>query len=188
MSRQLRSVLVSRSPDQRAGNPASGRHLEACPGCGLDLPHSDGPTHPYIGASAACWALYGHVLNRAYGEPACREVLQLVVDAYACQHPGEPGRRSAQSVGIHLMTLCMVIEDGADPRDGPKLHRRMVTRPSFTWLPPPPDRGEVTVRAVVDTTDAAAYVGAVHRWARAVWGAWDPHHGTVRAWIAPSPR
>jgi len=177
---------VLRSPDQRTGNPASARHLEACPGCGLDLPPSDGTRHPYIGASAACWALYGDVLERAYADPACREVLQLAVDAYACQHPGEPGRRSAQSVGIHLMTLCMVIEDGADPRHGPKLHRRMVARPSFAWLPPPPDRGEVTVRAVGDTTDPIGYVGAVHRWARAVWDAWETHHATIRARIASS--
>lgn len=89
-----------------AGRPTV--HAEsACPGCGLVLPAHDGPRHAYIGASAACWALYGRALERAYNDPSCREVPQLVVDSYACQHPGEAGRRAAQSVGIHLMTLCL---------------------------------------------------------------------------------
>jgi hypothetical protein len=155
----------------------------ACPGCGLLLPVQDGPTHAYIGASAACWALYGRALERSYSDPSCRDVLQLVVDAYACQHPGEPGRRSAQSVAIHLMTLCLVLEDGADPREGPRLHRRMVDRPTFTWLTPPAQRGERTVR---DLLAADAYDGAAWAWARDVWLAWAPHHATVRAWLAAS--
>ncbi len=160
--------------------------VTACPGCGLRLAASDGPVHAYIGASAACWALYGRALERAYADPACRIVLQLAVDAYACQHPGDPARRPAQSVGLHLMTLCMVLEDGADPREGPQLHRSMVARPSFDWLEPPPERGEVTVAVFLDAPNADAYVRAAWSWARDVWRAWEPHHGTVRAWIAPS--
>ena len=166
--------------------PTGPPDASTCPGCGLRLAPSDVPTHPYFGASAACWALYGEALARAYNDPACRDVLQLVVDAYACQHPGEPGRRSAQSVGIHLMTLCMVLEDGADPRDGPKLHRRMVERPSFTWLEPPRERGDVTVAALLGASTSAAYVEVAWAWARATWQAWRAHHDTVRDWIAPS--
>lgn len=162
--------------------------IAACPGCGLRLAASDGPAHPYYGASPACWAVYGRALARAYSDPAYRDVLQLVVDAYACQHPGQPGRRSTQSVGIHLMMLCMVLEERADPRDGPKLHARMVARPTFTWLEPPPDRGRVTVGAVLDAPTGAAYVDAAWAWARDTWRAWKPHHATVRAWIAASLR
>ncbi|MBA2343037.1 MAG: hypothetical protein H0V85_06235 [Thermoleophilaceae bacterium] len=124
------------------------------------------------------------MLERAYADPVRREVLQLVVDAYACQHPGVPERRSAQSVGIHLMTLCMVLEQGADPRDGPKLHKRMVARPDvFTWLMPPEDRGD---RTVLDVLDTDAYAAAVTAWAEDVWAAWVAHHETVRAWIGSS--
>lgn len=145
---------------------------------------SEGPSHPYIGASAACWELYGRVLERAYADPVRREVLQLVVDAYACQHPGEEEGRSAQSVGIHLVTLCMVLEHGADPREGPKLHKRMVARPAiFTWLPPPTARGH---RTVLDVLDADEYAAAVTGWAKSVWGAWEEHHDTVRRWVGPS--
>ena len=155
--------------------------LSRCAGCGLELRVSDGWTHPYIGASPACWERYGCVLERAYADPLRREVLQLAVDAYACQHPGEAGRRSAQSVALHLVTLCMVLEQGADPREGPKLHRRMVARPDvFTWLTPPHDRGHHTV---LDVLDGKAYAAAVTAWAEAVWGAWEEHHDTVRAWV-----
>ena len=171
-------------PTQKAS--MSARDVSACPGCGLRLAASDGPAHPYIGASPACWALYGRALARAYGDPVCREVLQLAVDAYACQHPGSPGRRSAQSVGIHLMTLCLVLEAGADPREGPRLHRRMVARPAFNWLEPPPERGRVTVAALLDAPTSAAYVDAVWAWARDTWRAWQPHHDAVRSWIPPS--
>ena len=154
--------------------------MSTCPGCGLELPAAAGPAHPYIGASPECWALYGRALERAYSDPREREVLQLVVDAYACQHPGEPGRRSAQSVGIHLMTLCLFVEQGAEPREGSKLHGRMVERPELTWLEPPRDRGSVTVAAMIGTAD---YHAAAWEWARAVWSAWSAHHETVRGWL-----
>jgi len=44
---------------------------------------------------------------------------QLIVDAYAVQHPGGGDRRAVQSVGIHLMTLAMFIEDGVDQGSAP---------------------------------------------------------------------
>ena len=73
-----------------------------CAGCGALVPVTDGPTHPYIGASPGCWAIYGEVLAREYGEYAYPPVHRLTVDAYAAQHPGVPSRRSIQSVAIHL--------------------------------------------------------------------------------------
>lgn len=126
------------------------------------------------------------MLARAYNDETGRQVLQLAVDAYACQHPGQPGQRSAQSVGIHLMTLCLVLERGADPREGPRLHKRMVARPTFTSLEPPTDRGALTAADIFETLDAEAYVASVTAWAGAVWGAWSIHHDTVRAWISPT--
>ena len=84
------------------------------------------------------------------------------------------------------MTLCMVLEDGADPRDGPKLHRRMVARPVFAWLEPPPERGGVTVASLLGSSTGAAYVDTAWAWARETWRAWQAHHDVVRAWIAPS--
>ena len=67
------------------------RSFELCPGCGLSLPVVEGPTHPYIGASPSCWALFGQVIAREYGAPAYMKAHQTTVDAYAVQHPGRPG-------------------------------------------------------------------------------------------------
>ena len=68
-----------------------------CQGCGLVLPVRTGPTHPYIGACPACWALFGDVLAREYGDPAYFRPHQVTVDTYAVQHPGTPERRSIQA-------------------------------------------------------------------------------------------
>jgi len=155
----------------------------ACCGCGAVLPAVDGPTHPYILSSPACWATYGEISARTYQDPRRQGVLQVQVDAYAVQHPGVPGRRAAQSVGIHLMTLCLVFERGADPREGPRLHNQMVQRPVFHWLEPPPDRGDVTVLDVLATSSPEGHIAAVNEWGRSVWDAWAPHHAIVRDWL-----
>ena len=155
-----------------------------CPGCGLVLPgQPDAPNHPDIGASGACWALYGEVLAREYEDPAYFRVHQLSVDTYAAQHPGVPERRSIQSLALHLITLCRVLEDEADPADGPELHRRLAKQPEFSWLEPPERIGKITVADVRAASDAAEHERIVRRWAREVWRAWESHHATVRRWI-----
>jgi len=159
-----------------------------CPGCGLVLPaRLAAPTHAYIGASAECWALYGEVLAREYEDPAYFRVHQLTVDAYAVQHPGRPERRSIQSVALHLITLCVVIEQGADPSDGPKLHKGLAKRPGFGWLEPPVPIGEITIADVRRAESSAEHERIVRRWARDVWAAWEPHHATVRHWVDSTP-
>ena len=157
--------------------------MSICPGCGLELPDRAGPTHPYIGASAECWRIYGIVLARAYGTE--RDVLQLVVDSYACQHPGTRSRRATQSVGLHLTTLCLFLEAGVDPRRGSELHRAMAGRTAFDWLEPPATRGEVTVATVAAMHMPGEYREVAWLWARSVWGAWEPHHARVREWARP---
>jgi len=156
----------------------------ACPGCGLELAARPGaPSHPYIGASPECWALFGELLAREYQDPAYFRVHQLTVDTYAAQHPGVPERRSIQSVGLHLMTLCMVVEDDADPLQGPKLHKRFVSRPVFHWLEPPQPNGRLTVADTLGANSPEEHRDAVHAWARDVWDAWAIHHQTVRSWL-----
>lgn len=159
---------------------------EACPGCGALLAPQAGPTHPYIGASPACWARFGEISAREYENHEDLGVHQLTVDAYAVQHPGEPERRSIQSVAVHLMTLGMVIEDGADPRHGPTLHKRIVKRPAFAWLDPPAMEGRLTILHVLEAEDPSAHERAVREWAADVWDAWGPHHYTVRRWLRTS--
>lgn len=154
-----------------------------CPGCGVVLPTVEGPVHPYLNPSAACWALYGELLAAQYGDPDRMAYHQVFVDSYAMQHPGGKDRRAIQSVGLHGMTLCLFVEDGVDPAMGTRLHKLMVTRPVFHWLEPPePDSGWLTVS---DMKAAGKFeLSDVYAWARSVWGEWHQHHETIRRWIS----
>lgn len=152
-----------------------------CAGCGLALPERAGPAHPYIGASPACWARYGEALARAYGDPALRGGFRLGVDAYAVQHPGVEEPRAVRSVGMHLMRLCLLLEDGWPvARANEAMLRIAAARPAVRWLEPPVPNGRLTIEEVVGAED---FLGATERWARDVWGAWAAHHGTVRGWL-----
>jgi hypothetical protein len=124
------------------------QRLVRCVGCGAPVPDVDGPTHAYIGASPRCWQAYGELLARDYGEGRAPPIVELAVDAYAVQHPGVPGRRSGQSVAIHLMILCLVLERGLDPARATRA-RRHYTHRAFPWLAPPASQGEVTVLDVL---------------------------------------
>ena len=92
----------------------------------------DGPTHRYIGASAGCWALYGEVLAREYGDYALYvPVHRLTVDAYAAQHPGEASRRAVQSVAVHLIRLHFRLERDLPHTQANALMLRVSAKASF---------------------------------------------------------
>jgi len=107
---------------------------EVCPGCGRRFPGYSSPVHPYIGSSAGCWAVYGQLLEREYGEFGYPDVHRLTVDAYAAQHPGMPYRQSIQSVAIHLISLHLVLERGASAATVTQAIRAAVRRGGFKWL------------------------------------------------------
>jgi hypothetical protein len=159
--------------------------LSACPGCGLVLPLNGGPTHAYVGASPACWSLYGQLPTafglRAVGATARR----LALDTYALQHPGKPEMRSVQSVAIHAMGLCVVLERGAEERRVKLVLGRRPTRraPALHWLEPPRPNGTLTVQDSLAADGPEDYVTAVWAWAADVWAAWERHHVTVRRWL-----
>ena len=149
--RQYHAAIGRREKGQ-TGMPS----LERCIGCGALVPAIDGPTHPYIGASPGCWQVYGEVLAREYGEYAYPPVHRLTVDAYAVQHPGNPGRRSSQSVAVHLMSLCLVLERGVEPAAATQAIRRHLSgRREFPWLSPPSTPGNITVLDVRDAPHLA---------------------------------
>ncbi len=155
-----------------------------CPGCRGMFPEITGPTHPYMESSPGCWAAYGRLLAREYGDPACYEVHRLSVDAYAVQHPGRPSRRSVQSVGVHLIRLFLFLESGLPAESvNEVMQAAMQIRDSFTWLEPPAGRGEVTVADVVDLPTAEAHCARVQQWAAAAWQAWSGHRETIEKWV-----
>jgi hypothetical protein len=136
--------------------------------------------------SPSCWQRYGELLAAQYSDPGRMAFHQLVVDTYAVQHPDGDDPRAIQSVGIHLMTLCLFLERGTDPSLRTRLHRRMVDRPVFHQLEPPPSRGRLTMLDVPVDADPETARMTVYAWAEDVWRAWDAHHPTVRRWIDES--
>jgi hypothetical protein len=159
--------------------------LSVCPGCRLVLPLNGGPTHAYVGASPACWSLYGQ-LPTAFGLSAVGETARrLALDTYALQHPGRPQMRSVQSVAVHAMGLCVLLERGAEERRVKPVLGRLPTRraPALHWLEPPQPNGSLTVRDGLVADGPESYITAVWAWATDVWAAWEPHHSTVRRWL-----
>ncbi len=155
--------------------------LAPCPDCRALVPDVDGPTHPYLGASPGCWAAWGDLQARGYAEPALRAEMPVAVDAYAAQHPGVRGRRQAQSVWCHLVSICLVVERGWTPAQGIRAKQRLLEHDApFPWLEPPIDPGAVTVLDVA-TAPAPASASLVRTWARSVWDAWVAHHAAIRS-------
>ena len=155
-----------------------------CPGCGVVLAKFDGPTHPYIGSSAACWALYGELLTHEYADLGYPECHRLTIDAYAAQHPGRREIRSIRSVATHLSGLYLVLERGLDGPAATALKNRVLaTEPAFKWLQPPATDGALTIHDVLEMRTEMPHCDAIEAWARSVWGTWQLHHATVRDWV-----
>lgn len=157
----------------------------SCPGCGGSFPLLEGPSHRYMIGSRGCWHAFTCVLAADYVSPERMSFHQLVVDAYAAQHPSGNAQQQVQSVGLHLMTLCLFLEHGADPAQGTQLHRRMVRRPAFHRLERS-DPGGLTVLHVPVEGPAAGARAAAYEWAEAVWTTYRHEHPTVRAWLRES--
>lgn len=157
--------------------------LEVCPSCRGRFASAEGPLHPYMHSSPGCWAAFGQVLAREYSNPALSQVHRLSVDAYAVQHPGDHSRQAIQSVGLHLVRLCLLIERGLPPaRANDAMLRAARHKEQFTWLERPENFGSITVADVVTATAPESHAAAVRAWANEAWRAWAPHHLTARCW------
>ena len=143
---------------------------------------ADGPTDPYGGASAACWALFLEVTVREYGELRYPAVHRLLVDAYMAQHPGYATPAGRRSVVVHLVGLYLTLERGLDDAN---VRRAMAAvfpdKRDVAPLAPVPPLGEVTVASMLDAADLDAHDARARTWARAVWRAWAPFHAQIRA-------
>lgn len=162
--------------------------LERCPDCGAPLPAVDGPTHRYIGASAACWALFS-ALNNA-GEPPLAPAphLALLPDAYAAQHPGVPSPQAIQSVAVHLITLHGVFVRGVTMSQAVWLRQAALVgrdkHARFTWLTPPDLTRGLTVADIVAGATPESRTDLARQYITDVWQAWAAHHATVATWYA----
>jgi hypothetical protein len=140
--------------------------------------------HPYINASAECWELFGMLQTlemERFGYPRAHRV---VVDAYAAQHPGDgTDRRDRQSVVVHLTSLCLLTERGADPSYAASVLRRMTSDAGRDF--PMPERlgpGELDLRHAWEAESLESYERRAREWGQAVWASYAPAaHATVRA-------
>jgi Family of unknown function (DUF5946) len=153
------------------------------------LARRDGPRHAYLGASAACWSLYQRLACPSSESPDPPRVRRLIGDAYAAQHPGVEQVRSVQSVAVHLMDLCVLLErDGAVRRPAPVRGRAPRRRAlDLHWLEPPEARGGMTLIDALGREVGDLRAERVEAWAAEVWAAWELHHATVRRWLDGMP-
>lgn len=174
---------VPDTDDDRLGALPVEARPAVCPGCGLQG-DDDGPLHPYIGASAACWRRFGLLLAREYGEPERMRCHQQSVDAYAAQHPGVEGPQSTASVHGHLVSLHLVFDRGLESAFARKVIG-VVTRdlrPLHRWLDPPSQLARIPgVEQVLLARDADEHCERARHWAREVWQAWSIHAPAIRA-------
>lgn len=147
------------------------------------FPRLEGPTHEYMQSTPGCWASYGRVLAREYEDRSLFAVHRLSVDSYAVQHPGVPSRQSIQSVGVHLVRLCLFLEHQLAPEHAnDAMLAAAKQKAQYQWLEPPPSLGALTTADVEAAVDATAHERLVRTWAAQMWSVWSPHHDTVRAW------
>lgn len=153
-----------------------------CPGCGSELPASDGPVHAYMTSSPACWAAFNAVIAREFANPSLMPVHRLTVDAWAVQHPGDGSRRAIQSVGLHLARLWVQLDQGLSGEAANAAMLRFASRKAELPELPPRPTCAMTVADIVDAVEPADHALAVRRWAEAVWADWADCHDFIRSW------
>ncbi len=154
-----------------------------CFSCGGEYPDIEGPTHRYMKSSPGCWAIYGEVLAREYESPELMEVHRLSVDAYAVQHPGGKDRQSIQSVGVHLIRLCLFLEHNLAPeKANDAMLKAAKHKHNYIWLKPPESLGSITVADVHKTKNTDEHKKIVRAWVKEAWQAWSVHHDIIRTW------
>jgi hypothetical protein len=161
----------------------------ACPGCGALVPDIDGPVHKYVPSAPGCWKTFGEVqadeAHRFRYPPAHR----VVVDAYMAQHPGDGSdRRDRQSVFVHLVGLCAVLEHDLPDTYATKLLGHVIRRRrgDYPILARTEGPGPLTVLHMIGAEHRDDYERRAREWARAVWDSWSAQHELVRAELGAS--
>ena len=155
-----------------------------CPGCGAAVPAIDGPVHKYVPSSPGCWKTFGELqadeAKRFRYPPAHR----VVVDAYMAQHPGDGSdRRDRQSVFVHLVGLCAVLEHDLPQPFATRLLGQLIWRRhrDFPILLRIDGPGSLTVLHMLGADDLVDYERRAREWAAAVWWSWSAQHELIRA-------
>ena len=145
-----------------------------CPGCGWIGPEEDGPVHPYMTASPACWRRFNAIMAREYENPGLMPTHFYSVDAYAAQHPGDPEeRRARQSVWIHLAGLHAVLREGRDPAYRYALLRRLADAADSWPVPPAHASFPIVAGTIPPDLPETAHGQTMRDWAEATLAAYE---------------
>lgn len=142
-----------------------------CPACGAPL-----------GGRAGCQSAFDSLSARSYTSSIRGAMHNMLVDAYAMQHPEEYGV-SAKSYIRHLFALGVLIEHPGDIRlywATPESGRPVPAPPKPTLLT---ERGSLTVALPLSAEDDETYRQRVQAWAEEVWRASAPHHPLMREYL-----
>ncbi len=153
-----------------------------CPGCCASVPLVDGQTFkPYIGTCEGCWRIYTNVLSHQLEEyEEHKEYHRILVDAYSVQHPGTPSLQSIQSVNVHLIGLCAMLEKNATGAQATHAMRMVLHhKRDFRWLKPPSFQSRLSITSIQLDSDIEQMHKSIVMWAKDVWSAWSAHHNTV---------
>ena len=155
----------------------------SCPQCGALVPDMDRPVHAYVPSAPGCWAAFGALRADEMLRFPGSDANNLVVDAFMAQHPGDGmDRRDRQSVFVHLVSLCAVIERRASPSRSPDVLRAALAhQTAFPVLRRAGGTGDLTVLSAMDATSVEDHDARVRAWAGSVWESWREHHPTIRA-------
>lgn len=125
------------------------------------------------GASAACWQVYGEVAGYEAAHLAqLGRFHQLMVDAYAAQHPTADG--PTIGLAFALIGLRLALDEGWRGDQVRDAHQYLAGRfkdwPSFQR---PPGRAALTVFDVALAGSPDAHAELIRRWAAEVWAIWE---------------
>lgn len=131
-------------------------------------------------AAPACWATFTRVLSTAFDSAPSPDVRQLVLDAYAVQHPGPESAQRAREMLGHLIGLHCALDHNMSAREIVQMIRecRKIAG-TISWMAPPAQRASLTIHDVIDAQTEADHHQRVRIWATSVWKSWDEHHETI---------
>jgi len=114
-----------------------------------------------------------------FGYPASHG---LAVDAYAASHGGDGSqRRDRQSVCVHLIALCVVLDRGNAPAKRTALLRRLTARKrDWPRLTRPSGIPALDHTHAENASNLENYASRVEEWAHAVWLFWTPEHRRIK--------
>jgi Family of unknown function (DUF5946) len=164
--------------------------LETCPGCQAVLPRiENGAIHRYMTSSAACWAIF-NTLNTPEQPLAPSAFNNLIVDAYAVQHPGTLSDQTINSIAIHAMVLYGILTRGFEPdqalwlRQRPGRIKSTEKHSRFHWLTPPSFDSSLTVADAAAGETPLERSILVERWIKNVWSRWSElHQNQIGIWF-----